>query len=540
MNHNHTFMLFLIAIILLTIIVGVIGRLISRKRLFNDMENLWHTMSPIETFIRPNAKYNSEYQLKKNDYDSHQLIDDKTWSDLNMSDIFHMINYNFTAIGEMRLYATLRGMYKLNNQTLLSLFKNNKAFRQQVAYRLALIGKTVYPKFPDQITFISSNFLLMLCPLLPVITALVIFINAQLGLLLFLASCIVNIVLSSTLKRTYDDDLKSMFYISKVLQQGYAITKIQDTPNPEVNFSHFKAARRLTGILADINDQDVGGALIKLLKMIFMLDYLIFHSIQRSYNKYKAELNHCFSYVAQLDNYYALAMYQRTLDVYCEPQRNTQMTDVQFTELTHPLIVDAVANSFTLNNNVLLTGSNASGKSTFMKAVAINLILAQTINTATARSFTYEPGNVYTSMANADDVLSGDSYFMAELKSIKRIVNINSSSKLYCFIDEIFKGTNTTERIAASESVLSYLDQQSNVRVIAATHDIELADMLKQRFINYHFNEIIENNNIHFDYTIKPGKANTRNAIELLKITDFPETIYQRAKDNVSEDDHAN
>lgn len=530
--------MFLIAIIFLAIIVGIISRLISRKRLFNEMENLWQTISPIETFIRPNAKFDSEYQLKKDAYDNHQLIDDKTWSDLNMSEIFHMMNFNLTAIGEMRLYATLRGMYKLNNQTLLALFSKNKDFRQQVTYRLALIGKTVYPKFPDQIKFINSNFLLMLFPLLPIMTALIIFINSQLGLLLFLASCIVNIVLSSTLKRSYDDDLKSMFYISNVLQQGYNIAKIQHTPTPEINFSHFKAARRLTGILADVNDQDLSGSFIKLFKMIFMLDYVIFHTIQRSYIKYKLELNRCFTYVAQLDNYYALAMYQRTLDVYCEPQSNEQSNDVQFTDLTHPLIVDAVPNSFTLNNNVLLTGSNASGKSTFMKAVAINLILAQTINTVTARSFTYEPGNVYTSMANADDVLSGDSYFMAELKSIKRIVNINSSSKLYCFIDEIFKGTNTTERIAASESVLSYLDHQPNVRVIAATHDIELADMLNKRFTNYHFNEIIENNSIHFDYTIKPGKANTRNAIELLKITNFPETIYQRAKDNVSDDDN--
>ncbi|MDF4070971.1 MutS family DNA mismatch repair protein, partial [Staphylococcus aureus] len=108
------------------------------------------------------------------------------------------------------------------------------------------------------------------------------------------------------------------------------------------------------------------------------------------------------------------------------------------------------------------------------------------------------------------------------------------NQKIYCFIDEIFKGTNTTERIAASESVLSFLHEKPNFRVIAATHDIELAELLKQRYENYHFNEVIENNNIHFDYKIKPGKANTRNAIELLKITSFPAKIYERAKDNVS------
>ena len=100
-----------------------------------------------------------------------------------------------------------------------------------------------------------------------------------------------------------------------------------------------------------------------------------------------------------------------------------------------------------------------------MKAVALNLILAQSIQTATAHSFIYQPGYVMTSMANADDVLSGDSYFMSELKSIRRLFNTHQCNKIYCFIDEIFKGTNTTERIAASESVLSYLDNQKHIRL---------------------------------------------------------------------------
>lgn len=130
-------------------------------------------------------------------------------------------------------------------------------------------------------------------------------------------------------------------------------------------------------------------------------------------------------------------------------------------------------------------------------------------------------------MANADDVLSGDSYFMAELKSIRRLFDIETDMPVYCFIDEIFKGTNTTERIATSESVLSYLDKELDYRVIAATHDIELSELLQPDYHNYHFNESIENNEIYFDYKIKEGKANTRNAIELLRITRFPNTIYK-------------
>ena len=170
-----------------------------------------------------------------------------------------------------------------------------------------------------------------------------------------------------------------------------------------------------------------------------------------------------------------------------------------------------------------------------MKTVALNLILAQTIDTATASQFKYVPGLVYTSMANADDVLSGDSYFMAELKSIRRLFNISTKNQVYCFIDEIFKGTNTTERIAASESVLTYLSHLPNYYVLAATHDIELSNLLNISYTNYHFNESIKDDSIAFDFKIKPGKANTRNAIELLRLTQFPSDIYERAKQQVKD-----
>ncbi|NCA42050.1 MutS family DNA mismatch repair protein, partial [Streptococcus equi] len=79
------------------------------------------------------------------------------------------------------------------------------------------------------------------------------------------------------------------------------------------------------------------------------------------------------------------------------------------------------------------------------------------------------------------------------------------------------------------------LNHQPEYRIVAATHDIELSELLKDNYQNYHFNETIENDEIHFDYKIKKGKANTRNAIELLRITNFPNKIYKRAKDQVKD-----
>lgn len=154
---------------------------------------------------------------------------------------------------------------------------------------------------------------------LPIITFAIIFINAQVGILLFLLSCLFNIILSAILKRTYEDDLKSIFYASNVLKHGYAISKVKHAPQPEVNFKHFRTARHLTSVLAEVNEEDIGAMVIKLVKLIFMLDYLLFHTIQKLHNTYERAEN-CFDYIAELDNHYSLAMYRRTLDVYTEPR----------------------------------------------------------------------------------------------------------------------------------------------------------------------------------------------------------------------------
>lgn len=531
MNIYQTYACLVIGIIVLGIVVNTITTIVKRKKLISNIKQLWKSKKTLEEFIRPNSRFDYQFNLRRKNY-SDTLIDDKTWTDLDMDTLFHKSNFNFTAIGEMKWYATLRKMFTINNKKLVNQFKDEQ-FRVNVSYHLALIGKVVYPLSPDQIKPVKRNNLFMLCPFLPLLGAIIIFINISLGILIILFSILLNIGLSAYLKKSYSQDLKSIFYTSKVIKHSYSLSKIKGTPSINIDFQQFKLARSLSGFIGKADDQDIGGTFIMLFKMSFMLDYFFFHIIQFTYVKHQEELLQCYDYISTLDNHYSLVMYRRTLHTYCEPSIIKDKQQITFSNLLHPLLTEAVPNSLNIKHNILLTGSNASGKSTFMKAVATNLILAQTLNTATAEAFSYKPGLVYTSMANTDDILSGDSYFMTELKSIRRLFNIKNNQLVYCFIDEIFKGTNTTERIAASESVLNYLDTEKHYKVIAATHDIELSEYLKANYENYHFNESIENNQIYFDYKIKKGKANTRNAIELLRITQFPEKVYTRAKQTI-------
>ncbi|APT15881.1 MutS-related protein [Staphylococcus epidermidis] len=535
MTNNQTLVLIILTFIILITLVNVIISIIERRKQIAKINTLWDNKLKLESFIRPNSRFDAQYRTYRDHYNKQSFIDDKTWSDLNMDTLFHKINFNFTAIGEMRLYATLRGMFKVNQTSLINMFKDNKVFRLNVSYILSKIGKNVYPLFPDQMLPSKRNILLMFCPLLPFIGFAFIFLIPSKGILICLTFMILNAILSFKLKKSYDQDLKSVFYTANVIKQSQALSKIESTPAISVDFTHFKASRRFSGLFARLESQDMVSSIIMFIKLVFMIDYVLFHLIQRSYFKYQEEVMACYDYISILDNHYSIAMYQHTLTHYCYPKINNNINGLQMKSIIHPLLDEenAIANTIDISNHILLTGSNASGKSTFMKAVALNLILAQSIQTATAHSFIYQPGYVMTSMANADDVLSGDSYFMSELKSIRRLFNTYQCNKIYCFIDEIFKGTNTTERIAASESVLSYLDNQKAYQVIAATHDVELSILLENTYNNYHFNESIQENSIFFDYKIKPGKANTRNAIELLRITQFPIDIYQRAQQNI-------
>ena len=200
-------------------------------------------------------------------------------------------------------------------------------------------------------------------------------------------------------------------------------------------------------------------------------------------------------------------------------------------DLYHPLLSEAVANSFSVEGGTLVTGSNASGKSTFLKNVAMNAILAQTIGVCTCSSYQAPFFKVMTSMSLRDNIESGESYFIVEIKSLKRILDASKKPEpLLCVIDEVLRGTNTIERIAASSRILAKLDQKW-ILSFAATHDIELSYILEHRYANYHFEEEVKEKEVVFSYILKKGRATSRNAIKLLNMLEYdPEIVADAAK----------
>ena len=179
-----------------------------------------------------------------------------------------------------------------------------------------------------------------------------------------------------------------------------------------------------------------------------------------------------------------------------------------------------------------MTGSNASGKSTFLKNTAICAVLAQSIDTVPAAAYRANFLRVFTSMALTDNLSKGESYFIVEIKSLKRILDAASgeNSPVLGIIDEVLRGTNTIERIAASSQILKTLIK-GNVLAFAATHDIELSYILEKLYTNWHFEEEVSDNDVVFNYQLKSGRAVSRNAIKLLGIAGYSPAIVEQAKE---------
>ena len=127
-------------------------------------------------------------------------------------------------------------------------------------------------------------------------------------------------------------------------------------------------------------------------------------------------------------------------------------------------------------------------------------------------------------MAIRDNILLGESYFIAEIKSLKRLLDsLNGEIRVLAFIDEILKGTNTLERISSSASILKYA-KNTKAKLFVATHDIELTEMITD-YENFHFSEIVTDDEVTFDYKLKLGPSKTRNALKLLKTFDFENEV---------------
>lgn len=322
------------------------------------------------------------------------------------------------------------------------------------------------------------------------------------------------------------------------LQQTLFQTRENEAPNHPANLSaRISAADRQTGrtaVLALQAFQELeaiaGNVVLRhnvyaslLLNSLFCYD---FHCVER-YRKwketYRNSLKLWLDTVGTIEALISLGVIAYTRQTYTLPQITDGCQPVLNAAcLKHPLIKEpeAIGNDFHLTHQTcILTGSNMSGKTTFMRSIGVNLALAYAGGFCTASALSVSLMEICTSMRTADDVSQGISSFYAELLRIKKIMEVSRRQlPMIALIDEIYKGTNSKDRILAARETIKNL-AKPHVLTILTTHDLQLCELEQESAIdavNYYFTETYHQNEIVFDYQIRPGICTTSNAQYLL------------------------
>lgn len=264
---------------------------------------------------------------------------------------------------------------------------------------------------------------------------------------------------------------------------------------------------------------------IELLKILFNVELIAFELFSKLAINHKGALKEDYEIIANIDLAISLTSLQVN-NTLCQPTF-IKHKEIYIENLIHPLVDNCVTNNIHLvNKSLLLTGTNMAGKTTFIRALTINTILAQTLGFVFATRYEAPFLKINTSIRITDNLQDNTSYYLQEVKLLKTFIIETVDNTPHLFVlDEVLKGTNTIERISAAYAILKYLNETESI-VLVSTHDLELIDLLKQE--NYqcqYLQESIINNELHFDYKLKLGSPQTTNAIKILELNDFPKEI---------------
>lgn len=282
---------------------------------------------------------------------------------------------------------------------------------------------------------------------------------------------------------------------------------------------------------------DFVAAVYEYLNLALLLDGTGVYFGMRDLSRAGGSLVRVVAAAGDVDAAVSVASYRAGREDWVRPELRSGLVSTELIEVRHPLLQSAVPNSITVGrgHGMLVTGSNMSGKSTFLRTVGVNAILAQTINTCLAREYRAPIFHVRSCIGRADDILTGTSYYIAEVEALLELVRASAGSESHLFLlDELFRGTNAVERIAAGQAVLIQLLETARGGstphvVLAATHDLELVELAGDRYEPYHFGDSVGAEGLVFDHRLQRGPATSRNAIALLRLHGAPDSMITRA-----------
>ena len=250
------------------------------------------------------------------------------------------------------------------------------------------------------------------------------------------------------------------------------------------------------------------------------------YQIEGWIQQYHTHVSNWFKVIAFFDAYNSLGNFAFNHPHYSYPVIKDGPVVLACKQAGHPLIPSEsnIRNDFSISqeNFFIITGSNMAGKSTFLRTVGLSVIMANLGLPVCAEECVYSPVKLVTSMRSVDSLYKGDSYFLSELKRLKKVVQLLEEAPYFVLLDEILKGTNSTDKALGSKRFVERL-LRANATGLIATHDLSLCDVATAHpnVHNYHLDATIQDNALYFDYLLKAGVSKTMNASFLLEQMDL-------------------
>jgi len=492
---------------------------------------------------------NISHYFRNGEADSN-VVDDITWNDLDMDRIFMMINNTHSSVGQEYLYKILRKPEKdskqlLERHRLAEFFRNNEKERMNVSRKYLRLGYARGISVTDYVDMIvtlvpGKNIFHYMCNVIFVASLFYCFLlNAQLGVLAIIAATGLCIISYYKYKSKVERYFICIKHIVRMISCAKGLEELKVPELSEYN-EQFKILRKtFESIVKNSSILSSGAAdgsfieiILDYVRMITHFDLVKFNHMVKKLNNHIDDIYILIESLGKIESAISIASFRELLPYWTTPELSkNENLKIDVIDVYHPLISNPITNSLSANRSILLTGSNASGKSTFLKTIAINAILSQTIYTSPSNGYRANYYRIYSSMALQDDLSNSESYYIVEIKALKRILDVMDLSDIpvLCFVDELLRGTNTVERIAASSQIL-YSFTNCNVMAFAATHDIELTSILEKYYSNYHFEEEVSEDDILFNYKLFKGRATSRNAIKLLGIIGYDKEIIRTSE----------
>lgn len=476
----------------------------------------------------------------KKEYPDDFCIDDITLKDLSIRDVFARINRCVTSAGEDYIICRLRMLHD-DHLCALSFYDEitgyiNDPDRAKDHIRiLSSFSKREHDVFKSIDAVNEADASGILYDVMPLSCLVASFVLScfypKAGMLLAVAAIIICVATYFAGKRVMDFGLAGLSASQALLRCARSLLRSgRDDLNEYESLWQLTRGDRLISY-KDQTTSNPFDILLDYIRMITHIDLIAYKIKISGIKGHVDELRSLYERIGRIDASISLASVLLSKD-HCKAESCDEYR-ISTKGIYHPLVRRVpVKNDLEANRGILLTGSNASGKSTFLKAVGLNLIFAASFGFALADSFETGIRCIYTSMATTDDIIGSKSYYVVEAESIKRICDVAGKRPSLVIIDEVLRGTNTVERIAASTGILKHLSQEG-ILCFAATHDLELATLLDGYMDLYYFTEEIKEDDVVFPFVIKKGMTDRTNAIRMLKMLGFDDSIVSSARELV-------